>query len=221
MAETCPSLRTKNVTPHTLRHSFAMNLLRHGVDPATIALILGHEDVRTTDGVYLHADLTLKERAIARTAPLDSARRRYRPTDRLLAYLERCEYAVTTTPITTNRTPPWPDAAYSRPPHKRSNGTGSSGATPRGVSIGTDAASARRIRGPRCSRTHLATVGYEPLKPSAEMISNNDVANNNGFPTSNADNRSAHTEWITRSCSATVRAGGEPPLRHHLAIVAG
>jgi site-specific recombinase XerD len=44
-AEACPSLRTKNVTPHTLRHSCAMNLPRHDVDPATIALVLGHEDI--------------------------------------------------------------------------------------------------------------------------------------------------------------------------------
>ena len=87
-SEACPSLRSKNVTPHTLRHSCAMNLLRHGVDPATIALVLGHEDIRTTYGVYLHADLKLKERAIARTAPLNTARGRYRPSDRLLAYLE-------------------------------------------------------------------------------------------------------------------------------------
>jgi integrase/recombinase XerD len=87
-AKTCPSLRTKNVTPHTLRHSLAMNLLRHDVDPATIALFLGHEDVRTTYGIYLHADLRLKERAIARTAPLDARRGRYRPSDRLLAFLE-------------------------------------------------------------------------------------------------------------------------------------
>ncbi len=87
-AQSCPSLRAKNVTPHTLRHSCAMNLLRHDVDPATIALVLGHEDVRTTYGVYLHADLTLKERAIARTAPLGTRPGRYRPTDRLLAFLE-------------------------------------------------------------------------------------------------------------------------------------
>lgn len=86
--EACPSLRTKNVTPHTLRHSCAMNLLRHDVDPATIALVLGHEDVRTTYGVYLHADLRLKERAIARTEPLNLGRGRYRPSDRLLAFLE-------------------------------------------------------------------------------------------------------------------------------------
>jgi integrase/recombinase XerD len=86
--KSCPSLRTKNVTPHTLRHSCAMNLLRHDVDPATIALILGHEDIRTTYGVYLHADLRLKEKAIARTAPLNTKKGRYRPTDRLLAFLE-------------------------------------------------------------------------------------------------------------------------------------
>ncbi len=87
-AKTCPSLRTKSVTPHTLRHSCAMNLLRSGIDPATIALILGHEDVRTTYGVYLHADLTLKEKAIARTAPIGTRPGRYRPPDTLLAYLE-------------------------------------------------------------------------------------------------------------------------------------
>lgn len=87
-AHRCPSLQSKNVTPHTLRHSCAMNLLRHEVDPATIALILGHEDVRTTYGVYLHADLTLKEKAIARTAPLGMSPRRYRPPDHLLAFLE-------------------------------------------------------------------------------------------------------------------------------------
>jgi len=87
-ADTCPSLRTKNVTPHTLRHSLAMNLLNHNVDPATIALVLGHEDIRTTYGVYLHADLRLKEKAIARTAPLAAHKRRYRPPDQLLAFLE-------------------------------------------------------------------------------------------------------------------------------------
>ncbi len=65
-----------------------MNLLSHEVDPATIALILGHEDVRTTYGVYLHADLKLKEKALAKTASLNARRGRYRPPDRLLAFLE-------------------------------------------------------------------------------------------------------------------------------------
>jgi site-specific recombinase XerD len=87
-AAACPSLALKDVSPHTLRHSCAMNLLRHGVDTATIALILGHEDVRTTYGVYLHADLGLKEKAIAKTAPPRTRPGRYRPPDALLAFLE-------------------------------------------------------------------------------------------------------------------------------------
>ncbi len=84
----CPSLAAKDVTPHTLRHTCAMNLLRHGADTATIALFLGHEDVRTTYSVYLHADLGLKEAAIAKTAPPGTRPGRYRPPDRLLAFLE-------------------------------------------------------------------------------------------------------------------------------------
>lgn len=83
-----PSLAAKDITPHTLRHSCAMNLLRHGVDTATIALWLGHEDVRTTYGVYLHADLGLKEKALAKTAPPRTRPGRYRPPDALLAFLE-------------------------------------------------------------------------------------------------------------------------------------
>lgn len=83
-----PSLATKKISPHTMRHSCAMNLLRHGVDPATIALWLGHEDVRTTYSVYLHSDLGMKERALARTAPPGTSPGRYRPSDTLLAFLE-------------------------------------------------------------------------------------------------------------------------------------
>jgi len=71
---------------HTLRHTAAMNLLQAGVDLATIALFLGHEDLRTVQ-IYLHADLALKERALARTAPHDVAPGRYRPPDQLLAFL--------------------------------------------------------------------------------------------------------------------------------------
>jgi len=86
-ATACPSLVTKTVTPHVLRHSCAMNLLTHGVDEATIALWLGHEDIRTTHSVYIHADLRLKEQALARTAPPGTKPGRYRPPDRLLAFL--------------------------------------------------------------------------------------------------------------------------------------
>lgn len=84
----CPSLASKTISPHTLRHSCAMTLRRHGVDAATIALWLGHEDIRTTYGVYMHADLNLKEKALARTAPPDTPAGRYRPADPLLEFLE-------------------------------------------------------------------------------------------------------------------------------------
>jgi site-specific recombinase XerD len=83
----CPSLQGKRVTPHTLRHTNAMLLRAKGVDIATIALWLGHESTQTTH-IYEHADPTLKERAITRTAPLGTKPGRYRPSDTLLAFLE-------------------------------------------------------------------------------------------------------------------------------------
>ena len=86
-ASTCPSFRSKRVTPHTLRHTCAMNLLAAGVDLTTIALFLGHSSTRATE-IYLHADLALKERALAMVAPTPAAARRYRPPDKLLAFLE-------------------------------------------------------------------------------------------------------------------------------------
>lgn len=85
-AKTTPSLAKKKVSPHVLRHTTAVQLLSAGVDRSTIALWLGHEQVETTQ-MYLDADLTMKERALARTAPLSAKGRRYRPTDRLLAFL--------------------------------------------------------------------------------------------------------------------------------------
>lgn len=88
-AVTCPSLSGKTVSPHTLRHSCAMTLRRHGVDAATIALWLGHEDVRTTYSAYIHADLSLKEKALARTAPPNTPAGRYKPPDPLLDFLDR------------------------------------------------------------------------------------------------------------------------------------
>jgi integrase/recombinase XerD len=86
-ATNCPSLTAKRVTPHTLRHTNAMLLRTKGVDIATIALWLGHESTQTTH-IYEHADPTLKEQAIARTAPLGAKPGRYRPSDTLLAFLE-------------------------------------------------------------------------------------------------------------------------------------
>lgn len=85
--ERCPSMASKHVTPHVLRHTAAMQLLQAGVDVSVIALWLGHESIQTTQ-IYLHADLTLKERALARTAPPNTTPGRYRPADPLLAFLE-------------------------------------------------------------------------------------------------------------------------------------
>ncbi len=82
----CPSLTGKTVTPHTLRHSTAMALLHAGVDTTVIALWLGHESTDVTQ-IYLHADMTLKENALARLPTPRGTRRRYRPTDKLLDYL--------------------------------------------------------------------------------------------------------------------------------------
>ena len=84
----CPSLITKHPTPHVLRHSCAMELLRSGVDCAVIALWMGHEQVETTSRIYLHADMSIKERALARTAPLHTRPGRYHASDQLLAFLD-------------------------------------------------------------------------------------------------------------------------------------
>lgn len=82
----CPSLKKKRVSPHTLRHTAAMDLLQNGVDRAVIALWLGHESVETTY-IYLHADLELKEQAMAKTTPSALRPTRYRPDDPVLTFL--------------------------------------------------------------------------------------------------------------------------------------
>jgi integrase/recombinase XerD len=86
-AESCPSLLEKKVSPHVLRHSAAMRLLSAGVDTSVIALWMGHENTATTQ-VYIHADLALKERAIARTAPQNTTPGRYQPPDDIMAFLD-------------------------------------------------------------------------------------------------------------------------------------
>jgi integrase/recombinase XerD len=86
-ANSCPSLRSKTITAHVLRHTCAMRLLQSGVDTSVIALWLGHVSVETTQ-IYLHADLSLKEQALVRTRPPTSPPGRYRPPDQILAWLE-------------------------------------------------------------------------------------------------------------------------------------
>lgn len=84
----CPSIGSKHVTPHTLRHTAAMALMTAGVDTSVIALWLGHQSAQTTH-IYLHADMTIKERALARVRTSSTTPGRYRPADDLLDFLER------------------------------------------------------------------------------------------------------------------------------------
>ncbi len=86
-AKDCLPLQTKNLHPHVLRHTCAMSLLQAGVDVSVIALWLGHADMRSTDA-YIHADLSIKERALALTTPASVKPGRFRPPDPLLAFLE-------------------------------------------------------------------------------------------------------------------------------------
>jgi site-specific recombinase XerD len=86
-AQQCPSLAGKKVHPHVLRHSCAMSLLQAGVDTSVIALWLGHAGVRSTDA-YVHADISIKEKALALTTPAEARPGRYRPSDKVLAFLE-------------------------------------------------------------------------------------------------------------------------------------
>lgn len=82
----CPSLKHKRVTVHRLRHTMAMDLLQAGVDRSVIALWLGHERVETTQ-IYLEATLTMKEKALAKLSLPQGKAGRYKPGDRLLAFL--------------------------------------------------------------------------------------------------------------------------------------
>lgn len=86
-AQKCPSMKSKTVTPHTLRHTAAMALLHAGVDTSVIALWLGHEDASTTQ-IYLHADMTIKENALALITTPNTTPGRYQPPDQILTFLE-------------------------------------------------------------------------------------------------------------------------------------
>lgn len=83
----CPSLGTKRISTHNLRHSCAMDMLRNGLDVAVVALWLGHEKLESVNP-YVHADLGIKERALGRRSPFTTRVERYRPEDTLLAFLE-------------------------------------------------------------------------------------------------------------------------------------
>jgi len=87
-ATRCPSLTKRRVSPHCIRHSTAMHMLQAGVDITVIALWLGHENPATTH-MYVEADLAMKERALQAVQPPHIKQTRYRPTDRLLEFLQR------------------------------------------------------------------------------------------------------------------------------------
>ena len=82
-----PSLRNRRISPHCLRHTAAMNLLREGGPITVIALWLGHQSVESTMK-YLHADPKIKEDAMERTRPADVPPGRYRPAEQVMAFLE-------------------------------------------------------------------------------------------------------------------------------------
>ena len=85
--QTCPTLRGQRVSPHTIRHSTAVHLLEAGTDLAVIALWLGHSSPAVTHQ-YLEADLATKEATLSRLNDPNQGPARFRPRDRLLAFLE-------------------------------------------------------------------------------------------------------------------------------------
>lgn len=82
----CPGLKDKTVSPHTLRHSAAMALVHAGIDPTVIALWMGHASPLSTRP-YLHADMQLKQQAADRLTPPGTPPGRYHAPDDLLAFL--------------------------------------------------------------------------------------------------------------------------------------
>jgi len=85
-AEACPSLSSKRISPHTVRHSTAMHLLQSGVDISVIALWLGHESIETTH-TYIEADLAMKEKALEKTTPHAGRNTRFKASDSLMKFL--------------------------------------------------------------------------------------------------------------------------------------
>lgn len=87
-AKACPSIMKKRLSPHVLRHTTAMNLLQADVDPAVIALWLGHSSMDTTMKVYIKANLALKEKALGKVSSTKSSYRRYKPSKGEISFLE-------------------------------------------------------------------------------------------------------------------------------------
>ena len=104
----------QRASPHTLRHTTAMTLLAAGVETSVIAVWLGHEHIQTTQ-IYLHGDLTMKQRALDRTTPPDTPRpvATARPT-RSSPSSKPCDYVdslLAVMPADQQRRPPAPACA--------------------------------------------------------------------------------------------------------------
>ena len=84
---TCNSLKNKNISVHTFRHSVAMNLLQAGVDISTIAIWLGHSSILTTHK-YMVADIELKRKAMERVNTSSDSTMNYQPSDDILEFLK-------------------------------------------------------------------------------------------------------------------------------------
>lgn len=76
-AKEYPSLKNKKITPHMLRHTTAMRLLRSGVDQASIAIWLGHESIKTTY-IYFTADMEMKEHILEKLPTLKTKTVRFK-----------------------------------------------------------------------------------------------------------------------------------------------
>jgi site-specific recombinase XerD len=83
----CPSLKGKKVSPHTFRHSTAMHLLQAGIDITVIALMLGHESPCTTHH-YVELNMQMKEQCMRKLHPNHAKVARYKPSDRVMAFLD-------------------------------------------------------------------------------------------------------------------------------------
>jgi integrase/recombinase XerD len=86
-AEQHPQLLARPISPHTFRHTTAMQMLQSGVDMSVIALWLGHESPSTTH-MYVEADLAMKERALGKLQPPTKSATRFKPPDRLMQFLQ-------------------------------------------------------------------------------------------------------------------------------------
>jgi site-specific recombinase XerD len=92
-AASCPSLEEKHVSPHVLRHTCAMTILKSTRDIRKVALWLGHERTGTTE-IYLQTDATERLEVLAAVTPPALRPGKFRPPDRLIAALRgRPDYA--------------------------------------------------------------------------------------------------------------------------------